>query len=66
MGYPKVNLLIIDKNMNTVEVEVNSVIFSQLNIEANKVKKNKSKSELNKAVNDFLLQFKEDPKPKKV
>lgn len=65
MGYPKVNLLIIDKNMNTVEVEINSVIFSQLNIEATKVKKNKSKSELNRSVNEFLLQYKEDPKTKK-
>jgi hypothetical protein len=43
-----IKLLIIDKDMCTVEIEVEKWLFRQLNINSDAVKKHTSKSALNK------------------
>lgn len=54
MADKKLKILIIDKDMCSVEIEIERWLFKQLNIEAAAVKKHKSKSSLNSEVTNFL------------
>ena len=47
-------MILIDKNLNLVEIEVNEINFRLLNVEYSKIKKYENKRSLNKAVSDFL------------
>lgn len=50
-------LLIIDKNMNTTEIEINPYQFNSLGIDLSKVKKHDKKRDLNVAITEFLESF---------
>lgn len=54
MAGKKLKILIIDKDMCSVEIEIEPWLFKQLNIEAAAVKKHESKSSLNREVTNFL------------
>ena len=47
-------LLIIDKNMTTTEIEINSLQFQSLGIDLSKVKQHNAKRDLNKTLNTFI------------
>jgi hypothetical protein len=50
----RVTILIIDKDKNTVEVNIPSFMLRDLNIESEPVKKHKTKKELNDTVSAFI------------
>ena len=54
MAVIKVKLLVLDKNMNTAEIELESWQFRSLGITPDIVKKHESKSSLNKCVTEFV------------
>lgn len=54
MSDKKLKILIIDKDMCSVEIEIERWLFKQLNINAASVKKHTSKSSLNREVTEFL------------
>lgn len=56
----KLKLLIIDKDKNTVIVDVDRWLFERLQIKNNTIKQHESKSSLNKEVTDFLNSFGND------
>ena len=47
-------MILIDKNLNLVEIEVNEINFRLLNVEYSKIKKYENKRSLNKAISNFL------------
>lgn len=53
-------LMIIDKNMNAVEVEVNESLFRLLNVDFSKVVKHEKKRDLNITITEYLDSFKEE------
>lgn len=53
-------LMIIDKNMNAVEVEVNESLFRLLNVDFSKVIKHEKKRDLNITITEYLDSFKEE------
>ncbi len=53
-------LLIVDKNMNTTEIEINSIQFKSLGIDLSKVKKHEGKRDLNNEITNFLDSFKDE------
>jgi len=55
-----IKLLLIDEKAQSVEVELSLIQFKSLNIEKDKIKKNIKKSDLNRAVTEFLNKCKED------
>lgn len=57
MGYPRVQILIIDKDMNTVSLNIPTFMLSQLNVDQETVKKHNTKRELNAEISEFLKQF---------
>ena len=55
-----VRLMIIDKNMNAVEVEVNDSLFRLLNVDFSKIKKHEKKRDLNITITEYLNSFEEE------
>ena len=53
-------LMIIDKNMNAVEVEVNESLFRLLNVDFSKVIRHEKKRDLNITITEYLDSFKEE------
>ena len=53
-------ILLIDKEGNTVELQLNRYQYMNLAIPKNDVKKNPKKSDLNKTVTDFINKHKGD------
>ncbi len=53
-------LMIIDKNMNAVEVEVNESLFRLLNVDFSKVIRHDKKRDLNITITEYLDSFKEE------
>lgn len=47
-------LLIVDKKMNTTEIEINSLQFQSLGIDLSNVKEHKGKRELNNTIAEFI------------
>ena len=50
----RIELLIIDKNKNTIEVNIPSFMLKDLNIDSIQPTKHKTKKELNDTVNSFF------------
>lgn len=50
----RVNLLIIDQNMNTIEVNLPTFMLSELNIDLSTVTKHSSRKDLNNKITEFL------------
>jgi len=55
-----IRLMIIDKNMNAVEVEVNESLFRLLNVDFSKIKKHEKKRDLNITITEYLESFSEE------
>lgn len=55
-----IKLMIIDKNMNSVEVEVNETIYRLLNIKVESIKKHEKKRDLNITITEFLESFNDE------
>lgn len=55
-----IKLMIIDKNMNSVEVEVNETIYRLLNIKKENIKNHHKKRDLNITITDYLESFKDE------
>ena len=49
-----IHLLIVDKKMNTTEIEINSLQFQSLGIDLSKVTKHNGKRELHKTINNYI------------
>ena len=47
-------MLIIDKQKNSVEVDISSVLWKQLNVDISKAKKNNTQPELMQSIKEFL------------
>lgn len=47
-------MILIDKNLNLVEIEINEINFRLLNVDYSKIIKFENKRSLNKAISDFL------------
>lgn len=52
--------MIIDKNMNSTEVEVNETIYRLLNIKKENIKKHQKKRDLNITITEYLESFKDE------
>lgn len=50
----KTKMLLIDKNMNSVEVEISELNFRLLNVDYSKIQKHEMKRELNSTITKFL------------
>lgn len=53
----RVNLLLIDRHMNTIEVNIPRFMLEDLNYSTSDIKHHDSKRELNNEVSDFLRKF---------
>ena len=49
----RVNLILIDKQKNTVEIELTDFMFRELNIDLEQVKKHKTKKALMDTISEF-------------
>lgn len=52
----RINILIIDKDMNTIELEIPTFMLNQLNYDNSQVKKHKSKASLQAEISEFIKQ----------
>ena len=52
--------LIVDEQMNTTEIEINSLQFQTMGINKTRIKKHDKKRDLNVTVTEFLDSFKEN------
>lgn len=50
----KTKMLLIDRNMNCVEVELSELNFRLLNVDYSKIKKHEKKRDLNVTITNFL------------
>lgn len=57
-----IRLLIVDKSMNTTEIEINTLQFKSMGIDLSKVKKHDKKRDLNNSITEFLESFEENKK----
>lgn len=55
-----IRLMVIDKDMNAVEVEVNDSLFRLLNVDFSKIKKHEKKRDLNITITEYLESFIEE------
>lgn len=55
----KLRLMLIDKNMNAVEFEINKLQFRSLHLDLSKIKGHERKRDLNKTITDFIESFEE-------
>ena len=53
----RVNLLIIDKDMNTVELDIPRFMLDEINYSQQQIKKHTTKKDLNNEVSEFLKKF---------
>ena len=51
---PRINLLLIDRHMNTVEIDIPTFMLGELNLDLSDFKKHESKKELNTEVTNFI------------
>lgn len=50
----KTKMLLIDKHMNCIEIEVSELNFRLLNVDFNKIKKHEKKRDLNVTISEFI------------
>lgn len=50
----RINLLLLDRNMNTFEVDIPDFMLREINYDPTQVKNHETKKELNAEINDFL------------
>lgn len=50
----KTKMLLIDKKMNCIEIEISELNFRLLNVDYSKIKKHEMKRELNSTITKFL------------
>ena len=53
-------LMLVDKDMNTIDFEINTLQFQSLGLDLSKVKKHERKRDLNKTITDFIESFEEN------
>ena len=53
-------LLLIDENMNSAIIEINSLQFKSLGIDLSKVKKHEKKRDLNTTITNYLKELEEN------
>lgn len=53
----RVNLLLIDKDMNTLELDIPTFMLANLNYDNAQVKHHNTKKELNSEINQFFSKF---------
>lgn len=52
-------LILVDKDMNSVEFEINQLQFKSLGLDLSNVKRHERKRDLNKTITDFIESFEE-------
>lgn len=55
-----IKLMIIDKNMNSVVVEVNESLYRLLNVKVENIKTHEKKRDLNITITEYLESFNEE------
>ena len=56
----KLRLLVVDKDLTTCEIEIDSYQFKNLGIDIRNAKKHEKKRDLNVEITNFLESFKEE------